>query len=164
MDCTVIGEGPERGALELLSRRLGVADRVGFTGGLGLEHVMMYLENADALVLVSETEGWPKALVEGMAFGLACVGSDRGLVPKILKNRGLVVPVRDADRLSECLSQIYSHPDRYQRMRREAAQWAQQFSIPALRDSIRRLLEQRWQVKLSGAPRATVAEIVCPLG
>src|SRR5207244_3894251 len=76
----IVGEGSERAALEALARELGIESIVEFTGGLSFEDVLNRLERADVLTLVSETEGWPKSIAEGMAFGLVCVGSDCGFV------------------------------------------------------------------------------------
>src|SRR5207253_2872892 len=104
MECVVVGEGPERQSLEAQARKLGLDGRISFTGGLAFEQVLDQYERADVLVLASQTEGWPKAITEGMAFGLLCIGSDRGLVPQILGDgRGLVVPPGDVDALARAL-------------------------------------------------------------
>src|SRR5205814_1410078 len=69
VEVTIIGEGPERAALGMLAEDLGVAAGATFTGGIPFEEVIGYLAASDVLVLASETEGWPKSIAEGMAFG-----------------------------------------------------------------------------------------------
>ena len=153
---TIVGEGPERGALEQLAESLGLAPHVRFTGGLPFEAVIGHLEASDALVLASETEGWPKSLAEGMAFGLACIGSTIGFVPEMLQGRGLAVPPRDEDALTAALAKIAESPDRLAPMRRAAADWAQRYSLEGLKDALRALMEEWWAPgawPLAGAPR-----------
>jgi glycosyltransferase involved in cell wall biosynthesis len=142
---TVVGVGPERPALESLAGQLGITDAVEFTGGLTFGEVVSRLECADVLALVSETEGWPKSIAEGMAFGLVCIGSDCGFVPEMLgEGRGLVAPAGDAAALANLLLDIAAHPARYESMRANAAMWAQRFSLEGLREAIRKLLLAHW--------------------
>ncbi len=125
--CTIVGEGPERAALERQLDREGLRGRVELAGGMPLDGVLDYYERADVLVLASQTEGWPKAIVEAMTFGLVCVGSNRGLVPWILgEGRGIVVPPGDVAPLTAALTDICRRPAQYRLMAGRAAAWGQQ--------------------------------------
>src|SRR6185369_4743244 len=107
VECDIVGEGPERPRLEKYADELGIRDRVNFVGGVEFEQALDYYERADTLVLVSETEGWPKAIAEAMAFGLICIGSNRGLIPVMLgEGRGVVIPPGDAEALTSALQDI----------------------------------------------------------
>ena len=150
--CTIVGEGPERSELEALARRLGIQPYVHFTGGVDFESVLQQLEQSDALVLTSESEGWPKAVAEGMAFGLVCIGSDRGFVKKMLEGRGIALPPRDVEALTAAFLDLARDPAKHDQMRMEAAAWAQQFSMEGLREAIRALLEKHWSVQLPPLP------------
>jgi glycosyltransferase involved in cell wall biosynthesis len=155
--CEVIGEGPERTALESLRSELKLNDCVEFTGGLDFEQVLSHFERADMLVLASETEGWPKAITEAMAYGLICVGSDRGLVPQILsEGRGIVVPPRDVRSLAEAIYNIAAAPAEYAAMRTRAAAWAQEYSLEGLRDALRALLIERWRLPVKATAPVTM--------
>jgi glycosyltransferase involved in cell wall biosynthesis len=145
VSATILGEGPERNGLEQLAQSLGIAAHVEFTGGLPFEAVISHLEAADVLVLASETEGWPKSIAEGMAFGLACVGSNIGFVPQMLEGRGFTVAPRDEDALTAALSEIAESPDRLAAMRLAAASWAQRYSLEGLRDALRDLMNEWWR-------------------
>ncbi len=152
--CTIVGEGPERAALERLSASLGISSAVTFAGGVGFDQILHYLETSDVLALTSETEGWPKSIAEGMAFGLVCIGSNRGFVPEMLgSGRGLVVPPRDVDALAALLLDIADNPAKYEAMRLQASAWARQYSLEGLRTAIRNLLEERWSVTLDSVPQ-----------
>jgi glycosyltransferase involved in cell wall biosynthesis len=155
IECDIVGEGPERARLERYSEELGVRDRVRFAGGVDFEQALDFYERADALVLVSETEGWPKAIAEAMAFGLICVGSDRGLIPTMLgEGRGIVVPPGDAEALSAALRDIIDGAGessvRYLEMSRLAAEWARAYSLEGLKQAIGELLSERyhWRVQI----------------
>jgi glycosyltransferase involved in cell wall biosynthesis len=140
----VVGVGPERPALEQLAKNLGMASSVEFTGGLPFEDVIGHLEAADALVLASETEGWPKSIAEGMAFGLACIGSKIGFVSQMLEGRGFAVAPRDEDALAAALLRIAASPDRLAPMRQSAAAWAQRYSLEGLKNALRDLMNEWW--------------------
>ena len=110
------------------------------------------VKKAHVLVLVSESEGWPKALMEGMAYGLVCIGSSRGFIPQLLGDgRGLVVPAGNVEALAQHLARIAADPDAYAAMSRAAAGWAQTFSLERLRQELRSLLERSWARPLSEA-------------
>lgn len=145
----IVGDGPERDALERMTDEWELRDRVRFAGGLDFARVLDFYERADVLALVSETEGWPKAIAEAMAFGLVCIGSERGLVPWMLsEGRGLTIPPGDADALATCLRQIVADPARYQAMAQRAAAWSRKYSLEGLRDALRQLLNRCWQTNL----------------
>ncbi len=146
--CTVIGDGPEAPSLRALASELGIADAVEFTGGVAFEEVLRRLERAHVLALVSEAEGWPKAIAEAMAFGLVAIGSNRGFVPKMLEDgRGLVASPGDVDTLANLISDIAQHPQAYSPMRSAAAEWSQQFSLAGLQSAIRKLLLEEWELE-----------------
>jgi glycosyltransferase involved in cell wall biosynthesis len=109
--------------------------------------VLEQYEHSGILVLASQTEGWPKAIAEGMAFGLIAIGSNLGLIPKMLGNgRGFVVPPRDVEALANTLRQILVNPEQYSTMRARAAGWAKGYSLDSLRESLQALLAEHWGV------------------
>lgn len=153
---TIVGDGPERSALAALAARRGIGDHVRLEGALPFDAVLDQYAEADALALVSESEGWPKAIAEAMAFGLVCVGSDRGLVPWMLQDgRGLVVPPGDAQALAGALRTLASDATARVEMSQRAAAWAQAYSLDGLGVAVRELLEQRWGVRLDGTDHRT---------
>lgn len=145
VETIIVGDGPERDALTRLAHSLGIADAVRFTGALAYDSVLQWYERADVLVLVSESEGWPKAVAEAMAFGLLCVGSDHGFVAEMLGDgRGIVVPSDDASALADALRRVVADPETFAAYSGRAASWAQRFSLEGLRDALGELLAERW--------------------
>ena len=149
IECDIVGEGPERARLERQAEELGVSDRVNFAGGVDFDQALDFYEQADVLALVSETEGWPKAIAEAMAFGLICIGSDRGLTPTMLgEGRGIVVPPGDAEALAEALSRIVENPEQCVEMAVRAAAWSRRYSLEGLQRAISEMLTERWQIPI----------------
>ena len=150
--CTVIGEGPEESSLRALAGSLGIVDAIEFTGGIEFEKVIERLERGHVLALVSETEGWPKSIAEAMAFGLVCIGSNRGFVPKMLADgRGIAVAPRDQEALAKAIGDVARNPHTYATMRRSAAEWSQRFSLDGLQSAIHDLLLREWSFDSSAA-------------
>jgi glycosyltransferase involved in cell wall biosynthesis len=154
LECTVVGDGNQRANLEQLVRELGVQSHVRLAGGMDTGRVLDYYEESDVLVLASETEGWPKAIAEAMAFGLVCVGSDRGLVPEMLgEGRGFVVRPRDLEGLVDVLRGIAANPAALPEMSARAAEWGQRCSLEGLREALRALLARWWNVPMDRIPQ-----------
>ena len=70
----IVGDGPERGALERLAADLGVAGRVEFTGQLPPEQALARARRCAVFVMPSTDEAFGVAYVEAMAGGLPAVG------------------------------------------------------------------------------------------
>ena len=155
IQCAIVGEGQECAALEEQAAELDLIDCVVFSDGVAFEQVFSFYEDADILVLVSKAEGWAKVLTEGMAFGLICIGSDRGVTSEMLGGgRGLVVPPGDVEALAGAIREIAAAPQDYEPMRKLAASWAQQYSLEALREALRELLATQWGSQIDGPYRS----------
>ncbi|MBS1790729.1 MAG: glycosyltransferase [Acidobacteria bacterium] len=153
IECDIVGEGPEREALETQVASANLRPQVRFTGGVEFDRVLDFYERGDVLALISETEGWPKAIAEAMAFGLVCIGSNRGLVPWMLgvgseATRGVVIQPGDSEALADTLRKIAASPLEYSQMGQRAAAWSGNYSLEGLREALRNLLNQSWNLDL----------------
>jgi glycosyltransferase involved in cell wall biosynthesis len=70
----VVGDGPERAALERLASELGLADRVELAGQLPHPEALRRARDASLFVLPSVDEAFGVAYVEAMAGGLPAIG------------------------------------------------------------------------------------------
>jgi glycosyltransferase involved in cell wall biosynthesis len=90
---TIVGGGKLRASLAATAERLGIANRVLFTGEVaGPQAVREHLHSADLFVLPSRHEGLPRAMIEAMAAGLPCIGSTAGGIPELLPPEDLTPP------------------------------------------------------------------------
>jgi glycosyltransferase involved in cell wall biosynthesis len=92
---------------------LGLAARVTFPGWLGEAEAHAHLARAALLVLPSEAEGLPMAVVEAFAWGLPVVSTPVGSTPDILHDgvEGLMIPVGDAQALAQALQRLIADPE-----------------------------------------------------
>jgi GalNAc-alpha-(1->4)-GalNAc-alpha-(1->3)-diNAcBac-PP-undecaprenol alpha-1,4-N-acetyl-D-galactosaminyltransferase len=104
------GEGSERSRLGALAQELGIGDRVSMPGFT--RNIADALGNASIFALCSRFEGFPNALCEAMAAGLACVAFDCPSGPREILNDGvdgILVPQGDIGAFEEALRRLMSN-------------------------------------------------------
>lgn len=106
---TWLGDGKYMDDMIQLSKELGIGEYVSFEGRINSgENVRVYLDKADVFILVSKTEGLPRAMIEAMARGLPCVGSRVGGIPELLDDE-VIVPAGDAEALAQRLKKVMNN-------------------------------------------------------
>lgn len=87
------GSGKYLSYLQKLAEDLMIADHVEFPGPLAPgEEVRNWIDKSDIFVLPSRCEGLPRALLEAMARGKVCIGTEVGGIPELLHENCLVHP------------------------------------------------------------------------
>lgn len=119
----LIGNGPERAALEKQSQESGLAARVKFIPAIKYEEMPEYFNSLDVLVLPSvATPKWKeqfgRILVEAMACGVPVVGSRSGEIPNVIGDAGVVFPEGDVNKLSEAIKRLYRDRETGKRLAR----------------------------------------------
>lgn len=112
----LVGDGPERSALEAAARSCGVGDRVVFTGAVDRPDGLFGL--FDVFALSSDTEQMPYTVLEAMAAGLPVVATDVGDIKTMVaaENRPSIVPGGDEARFVHCLDRLLRAPDERRRI------------------------------------------------
>jgi glycosyltransferase involved in cell wall biosynthesis len=102
----LVGDGPERAALERRAEVLGVADRLHVTGIV--TDVVTPLAAADVVAAPSRNEGMGRALVEAMALGVPVVGAAVGGIPAVIVDGecGRLVASEDPGALAQALVEL----------------------------------------------------------
>lgn len=137
IELVVVGDGACREALARHAAALGIAERVIFTGILREEGVRQRLDQSDLFVLPSRAEGLPRAMIEAMARGVACIGSSVGGIPELLEADRLVAP-GDEGGLALAITEMLTHPDRRQRAAQRDYAKAKEFHADVLGERRRR--------------------------
>ena len=104
----LVGDGPQRNALERLARRLNVAERVTFRETMAQRELPDLYSAADVLLLTSTREGWPNVVLESLACGTPVVAVDVGAVGEMLtsKDVGRIVATREPAQLAEAVEDL----------------------------------------------------------
>ena len=107
----VVGDGPERGAVERLAQNLGLERRCRFLGWRAdLPNVYAA---SDVVALTSLNEGSPVSVIEAMASGRAVVATAVGGVPDVVSEAtGILVPVGDHRGFADAIVSLLRDPDR----------------------------------------------------
>jgi glycosyltransferase involved in cell wall biosynthesis len=139
----LVGSGP----LEIELRRRAalppMAGRVHLAGEV--PDLRPYLRGASAFVLPSWAEGLPNAFLEAMAMGLPCVGTDIGPIRELVTDgdQGVLVPVRDPQKLAAALSAVLTQPALAARLGRAARKRAEAgFSLETTVDRLEALYRE----------------------
>jgi glycosyltransferase involved in cell wall biosynthesis len=115
-ECDLIGEGPQREAIEAQVRAAGLDHFVRFRGARPRHEVLQSLRDADVKVLPSvptaqgKREGIPVVLMEAMACEVPVISSRLSGIPELVEHgvSGLLVEPRDVDGLVESLARLAS--------------------------------------------------------
>ena len=96
----ILGEGPERAAIEAEIARLGLGERVTMPG---YADPAPYYASASCFAITSDREAFGLVVVEALAAGLPVVTTPSGGPPEILGELGTVVPANDPVALAAAL-------------------------------------------------------------
>ena len=106
-----VGDGPSKEMVAQAAADLGIAERVHLIGRR--DAVADYLNAFDVFVLASLAEGMPRALMEAMYVGVACVATRIDGVPEAVTHdeTGLMVPVKDPHAIAEAVLRYLENPE-----------------------------------------------------
>jgi glycosyltransferase involved in cell wall biosynthesis len=117
----IVGDGPDRGALEGLISSLGLENTVELTGGLSHKGVAARMRSSDVFVFPSIREAGGSVIAEAMACGLPSVIADYGGPGEMLPPEcGIKIPLASADEMivefRRALEELAADHDRRERM------------------------------------------------
>ena len=124
----IVGDGSQAAELRALAQRLGVADRVHFTGFV--RNPYPYLNRADVFVLSSHFEGLPTVLVEALLLQKPAIATDCESGPREILDggrHGWLVPTGSADGLHAAMQRYLEHPEELQTRARMNAEGHDRF-------------------------------------
>lgn len=107
----IVGNGPEREALEATADRLGMSDGVHFLGRCTRDEVYATLRAMDVFAFPSLAEGFGVAVLEAMAAGVPPVVSDIPAMREVVGDAGRYVDPTDVEALRRALRTLLADPD-----------------------------------------------------
>jgi colanic acid/amylovoran biosynthesis glycosyltransferase len=108
VELVLVGEGPEREAIERRSHELGLDGRVRLTGAIGQDEIRAHYAEASVFCLPSFAEGVPVVLMEAMATGLPVIVTRIAGIPELVDDgeSGILVRPARADDLAGALRRL----------------------------------------------------------
>ena len=126
----ILGEGPLRKELESLRDELGLRGRFLMPGRVNNPYE--HLAGADLFVMSSRYEGFPNALCEAMASGVAAISTDCPSGPReIIRDGvdGLLVANSDSEALASAMDRLMSNDTERNRLASHASEILQRFAV-----------------------------------
>ena len=145
------GDGPKRAALEGLASDLNLKNRILFLGQLDRPGLSGVLQQSDLCVQPSLTEGFSKAWLDAMAYGLPVVVSDVGAAAGVVgrnRERGWLVTPDNVAELADTLKQILVEVLDWPAMRRRCRQFVEGRTLEAWAERIGSLCAEQWGLDL----------------
>ncbi len=104
-ELAIVGEGPERAALEREIAQLQLGGRVSLLGAKAGAELSAEYARADVFALSSLAEGLPVVLMEAYARGLACIAPAISGIPELVRENqsGWLFPVGDVEALASAI-------------------------------------------------------------
>ena len=127
---------PEAGAA---ARRLGVADRVEWSGYLDDAGLLKAYQDADALALLSRYEGFGLPVLEAMACGTPVVCSNAASLPEVAGAAARLVDPDDVAGAAAALKDILTNPTETARLRAAGLAQARKFSWRTAAEAVLRI-------------------------
>jgi glycosyltransferase involved in cell wall biosynthesis len=137
--------------LKDLTGELNIRQRVRFTGYVPDDDLVHLLIAAQALVLPSFLEGFGLPAVEAMACGCPVLASDRGSLPEVVGDAGLLFDPRDAGAICQAMKRVLDDGELRSQLSERGLRQSEQFTWQRAAELLRDLFE-----RFGRRPRATI--------
>jgi glycosyltransferase involved in cell wall biosynthesis len=125
------------------------------------EDLIALYSMAEAFVFPSWIEGFGIPVLEAMTCGAPVIASDRGAIPEVLSNAGLIADAEDDAAFAQHITHILSNPEDIQRLREQgfarAAEFSWQKTAQRILESYERVVQQ--QPGMIGQPQRTARKV-----
>jgi phosphatidylinositol alpha-1,6-mannosyltransferase len=141
VSAVLVGDGPDRTSVEEAVKRHELGAAIRLPGHIAdRDALWAVLDNSDAFVMPSASEGLPRAVLEAMARGLPAIGSHIPGHAEVLAQEAMF-PVGDHAALASILRRVATDPGLYRRLSEHSVTTAAGFLDEVLSPRRRRLYE-----------------------
>lgn len=147
----LVGDGPERTHYEQQVSELGLSSYVRLHGWMPRPALAPIFAQAHILLLPSSSEGWPKVLSEGMAYGVVAVASAVSSISQLLAETSAGVAIAP-DNLPGFVSAIRFYADNsdaWATASLQARAVASRFSYNNYQLAVQTMFDQAWGLRLT---------------
>ncbi len=139
----IVGDGPDRGALEEQIEAGGLRERVRLLGWVPRPSLNDLYASAHILLFPStSSEGWPKVLSEGMAYGVVPVAGAVSSIPQYLEafGAGRALDPQDREAFVDAIAAYVRDPRGWEQDASRAMSAAAEFTYKSYLGAVRRIL------------------------
>ncbi|OHT44592.1 glycosyltransferase family 4 protein [Flavobacterium tructae] len=140
---SLYGEGSERNSLEKYIESNNLENEIVLHGNQDLEIVKKAYQKSHFVILPSKSEGWPKAIAEGMFWGCVPVASKVSCIPFMLDygNRGVLLEM-DFEKDVNQISEILKNQTLFLNKSNSAGKWSQNYTTDVFEAEIKKLFSK----------------------
>ncbi|MDX1718880.1 MAG: glycosyltransferase, partial [Salegentibacter mishustinae] len=152
-ELNIYGDGVLEDSLRYYIQKKELQSFVKLNGRKSLEELKQAYKKAHFVILLSHSEGWPKALAEGMWYGCIPVATPVSCVPWMLNygERGILIPDpgkgsrrKGKKPLAELevsrITGLLENPEKMKQMSIAAREWSQQYTLEKFEKAIQEIL------------------------
>ncbi|PBJ13831.1 glycosyltransferase [Flavobacterium sp. ACN6] len=135
------GEGRERKTLENYIALAGLERFIALKGNQNQKIITEAYQNSHFVILASKSEGWPKALAEGMFWGCIPIATAISCIPFMLDygKRGILLN-KGLDNDTKQLESIINDPDSFNAKRKKASEWSRNYTFDTFESEIKKMM------------------------
>jgi len=138
-DLILVRVGSERKENFELAERLGLMDKIVFTGFVSLEKFPLYYNAADLLIFPSLYEGFGLPLLEAMSSGCPVIASNSTSLPEVIGEAGILLDPFDFQGMAEKIVELLEDTKLKEELIRKGLDRARSFAWE-------KVAKETWQV------------------
>lgn len=130
VELTLVGDGPEKTALQELCQKLDIVSQVHFLGVLPYSEVSLHMSEADMFIMPSYFEAFGCVYVEAMASGMLTCGCKNSGADEIIQHKqtGLLVDPHSVHSIVEMIEFAIDNPAEASKIAKKGFERAKDFS------------------------------------
>jgi glycosyltransferase involved in cell wall biosynthesis len=141
----VVGDGGALADYKKVARTINVVERVTFHGKVNHSAVIRLLTQAELFCYPTNSEGFPKVVLEALACGLPVITTRVSVLPQLIgRGCGVLLEENSPEAMARAVKDVLSNRDVYIRMSARCVETARQYSLERWRDCIGERLRLAW--------------------
>lgn len=146
----MVGDGPDRARYEQYVVDYAI-QTVEFCGWVSRDAMGSYYGGAHFILLPSRSEGWPKVLSEGMAYGVVGIAGAVSGIPQVMEETGAGVALSytDTGGMADVIVGYLAEPGQWLAASRAGMDAADRFGYAHYQQAVTELFEQMWGIRLA---------------
>lgn len=145
------GDGPEREIFRRQATSMSIESLVNFHGWVSPKDLLPLYDQAHIMLFPSSSsEGWPKALSEGMAYGVVPIAGAISSIPEILSQTGagVALPLNNLEAFADVVQEYLHCPQKWKEASLAGVQLSSRFTYSSYLEAVRTMFRISWDTSL----------------